>query len=67
MVEEMKYKMKHKRYGDGFPDEVFTVKEIADGDITFHGSPYKDFADEIEFIPAYDPLTDLTKKRVHNE
>ena len=50
----MKYRMVHKRHGDGFPDEVYTVKEIADGEILYAGSPYKDFQDEIEFVPVED-------------
>ena len=48
--QEPRFRLIHNVHGKGFPDEIFTVKEIADGDLLFSGSPYKDFQDGITFI-----------------
>jgi hypothetical protein len=55
-MSEILYRLMLKDTGEyGFPDEVYTVEEIADGDFLFQGCPYKDFKGRIVFCPIMEP------------
>ena len=51
MSREIKFRAWHKEHGMIYPDEYFPLASAVDGDLSFFGSPAKDFAtDDFTFL-----------------
>jgi|SRR5579862_1833170 len=61
-MSEQRYRAYHKKYGMIHPDEYFTLEDAINGDLTFFGSPAKDY-DTRDFV--FMQSTDLKDKNKH--
>jgi uncharacterized phage protein (TIGR01671 family) len=59
------YRAWHKKHGMIYPEEYFTLEKALEGDVTFFGSPAKDYSTEDFTFMRYTGLNDKKGQRVY--